>query len=151
MGKCKWFLVLKPFGCRITGVKRIPAPLPDYFSGGDRILTIDRLEEALKETDHLVMVLPGGTGTDGIFRREFFKALPEHCCIYNVGRGNLYQESDLVEALREGEIADAYLEISHPSQRGAPGLTRSREFDMTMFPSVRDCIKLDWDGPQYDE
>ncbi len=103
--------VLKPFGCRITGVKRTPCDPPEYFSEGDRVLTIDRLEEALKETDHLVMVLPGGTETDGIFRREYFKALPEHCCIYNVGRGNLYKESDLVEALREGEIAGAYLDV----------------------------------------
>lgn len=103
--------VLKPFGCRITGVKRTPASQPDYFSEGDRILTLDRLEEALRETDHLVMILPGGSETDGMFRREYFKLLPNHCYIYNVGRGNLYKESDLAEALREGDIAGAYLDV----------------------------------------
>jgi D-2-hydroxyacid dehydrogenase (NADP+) len=37
--------------------------------------------------------------------------LPKSCYFYNVGRGNAYQESDLVDALQAGEIAGAYLDV----------------------------------------
>ena len=42
---------------------------------------------------------------------EHFEALPKSCYFYNVGRGNIYRESDLVSALRTGEIAGAYLDV----------------------------------------
>ncbi|GJL77621.1 MAG: hydroxyacid dehydrogenase [Nitrospinaceae bacterium] len=103
--------VLKPFGCNITAVKRAPVPVPDYFSQEDRIVTADQLAEVLNTTDHLIMVLPGGSETQGIFKREHFRALPKTCTLYNVGRGNVYKEEDLVAALNAGEIAGAYLDV----------------------------------------
>jgi D-2-hydroxyacid dehydrogenase (NADP+) len=102
---------LKPFGCQITGVKRIIDQNPDYFDTGDKLATIDRLEEILPETDHLIMALPGGSETDQIFNREHFRTLPKHSHIYNIGRGNLYKESDMVAALQNEEIAGAYLDV----------------------------------------
>lgn len=103
--------VLKPFGCTITGVKRSPAPPPDYFSDEDRMVTTDHLPEVLKTTDHLILVLPGGNDNQGIFTREHFKMLPSSCYVYSVGRGNVYKEEDLVDALSKGEIAGAYLDV----------------------------------------
>lgn len=102
---------LKPFGCSITGIKRMPGVSPDYFTEDDRVIVAEDMMEALRTTDHLVMVLPGGAETDGLFTREHFKALPRHCCVYNVGRGNVYSEADLVEALSSGIIAGAYLDV----------------------------------------
>lgn len=103
--------VLKPFGCAITGVKRSPVPPPDYFSAEDRIATMDQMPEVLKTTDHLILVLPGGPGTQGIFTREHFRLLPASCTLYNVGRGRVYKDEDLVDALNAGEIAGAYLDV----------------------------------------
>ncbi len=102
---------LKPFGCHITGVKRTPIPSPDYFTAEDRLVTMENLPEVLKETDHLVLVLPGGGETQGILKREHFKMLKPSCYLYNVGRGNVCQEVDLVAALEAGEIAGAYLDV----------------------------------------
>ena len=103
--------VLKPFGCVLTGVKRSPGPVPDYFLEEDRVVTVEQLNEVLKTTDHLIVVLPSGGGTQGILRREHFRMLPASCYLYNVGRGNVYKEQDLVAALRTGEIAGAYLDV----------------------------------------
>lgn len=100
---------LKPFGCHLTGIKRGATPTPDYFLNADQIITFDQWD--ISETDHLICVLPGGEKTDGILKPEHFKALPKSCYLYNVGRGNIYQESDLVEALGTGEIAGAYLDV----------------------------------------
>jgi D-2-hydroxyacid dehydrogenase (NADP+) len=101
----------KPFGCRLTGVKRGAVGLPDYFDGDDKIVMADQLMEVLPETDHLIVVLPGGVETDGLFTREHFRQLPRHCIVYNVGRGNVYREADIVHALREKQIAGAYLDV----------------------------------------
>ena len=103
--------LLKPFGCSITGIKRRDLTPPDYFDGQDKIVTPGQLENVLKETDHLICALPGGTGTDEILKAADFKMLPSTCFLYNVGRGNIYKESDLVEALQTGEIAGAYLDV----------------------------------------
>ena len=103
--------VFKPFGCHLTGVKRGAMEPPDYFDGNDKIVMADQLKEVLPETDHLIFVLPGGVETDGLFTREHFKQLPRHCIVYNVGRGNVYREADIVHALREKHIAGAYLDV----------------------------------------
>ncbi len=102
---------LKPFGCTLTGVKRVAAEPPEYFSKEDRVVTVDHLLEVLKTTDHLILVLPGGNTTQGILTREHFEILPASSIIYNVGRGNVYKEEDLVDALTNGEIAGAYLDV----------------------------------------
>ena len=103
--------VLKPFGCRLTGVKRDSLAPPDYFETGDRLVTAGELMAVLPETDHLIIVLPGTAETDGLLTREHFGQLPRHCFLYNVGRGNAYREADLVHALREKRIAGAYLDV----------------------------------------
>lgn len=102
---------LKPFGCTIAGIKRNLFPVPSYFSTADRIRTFENWETIFAETDHLICVLPGGEETDGIMKPEHFKVLPKSCYFYNVGRGNIYQESDLIAALENGEIAGAYLDV----------------------------------------
>jgi phosphoglycerate dehydrogenase-like enzyme len=103
--------VFKPFGCHLTGVKRGAIEPPDYFDGGDKIVMADQLMEVLPETDHLILVLPGGVETAGLFTREHFKQLPRYSILYNVGRGNVYREADIVHALREKHIAGAYLDV----------------------------------------
>ncbi len=103
--------VFKSFGCHLTGVKRGAIEPPDYFDGGDKIVMADQLMEVLPETDHLILVLPGGVETAGLFTREHFKQLPRYSIVYNVGRGNAYREADIVHALREKHIAGAYLDV----------------------------------------
>ena len=102
---------LKSFGCTITGIKRNLFPVPRYFSTADRIRTFENWQQIFAQTDHLICTLPGGEETDGILKPEHFEALPKSCYFYNVGRGNIYQESDLVSALGTGEIAGAYLDV----------------------------------------
>ncbi len=102
---------LKPFGCQITGVRRRRESGPDYFDSEDRVLTSECLPEVFKESDHLVLTLPGGPETKGLLTREGFELLPKHSYLYNVGRGNIFRETDLVDALRMKQIAGAYLDV----------------------------------------
>ncbi len=102
---------LKPLGCWITGIKQQPAKCTDFFTVQDSVKTPDQLFKVLETTDHLISVLPGGNETQGLLTREHFERLPKTSCFYNVGRGNVCEESVLVETLRNGEIAGAYLDV----------------------------------------
>ena len=102
---------LKPYGCVITGIKRTLVKGPDYFEDGDRVLTVDKISEVLATTDHLVLVLPGGVETQGLLTYELLSKLPANSYVYNVGRGNVYEEQDLVAILQEDKIAGAYLDV----------------------------------------
>ena len=102
---------LKPYGCVITGIKRTLVKGPDYFEDGDRVLMVDKISEVLETTDHLVLVLPGGVETQGLLTYELLSKLPANSYVYNVGRGNVYEEQDLVAILQEDKIAGAYLDV----------------------------------------
>ncbi|MBQ9430535.1 MAG: D-2-hydroxyacid dehydrogenase [Kiritimatiellae bacterium] len=125
--------MLKPFGIRITGVKRKPMPsAPDWFTADDRVLTADRLDEALPEADHLIVILPNDTGTDRIVNADRIARLPRHAVIYNLGRGNSIDEAALAEALQTGRIRGACLDVfaqepltaASPLAKNLPGLFR---------------------------
>jgi D-2-hydroxyacid dehydrogenase (NADP+) len=100
---------LKPFGCKITGIKRKSTPTPNYFTSSDRVLNFENWKMIFAETDHLICALPGDAS--GVLKIEHFQILPKSCYFYNVGRGNVCQESALVEVLEAGEIAGAYLDV----------------------------------------
>ncbi|MHC4870797.1 MAG: NAD(P)-dependent oxidoreductase [Planctomycetota bacterium] len=101
----------KPFGVKITGIKRSESPVPDFFEDGDSIVTIDKMDSILPAADHLFVALPSGKETTDIINRERLKLLKESAVIYNIGRGNAIDEDALFEALNAGDLAAAYLDV----------------------------------------
>jgi len=102
--------LMKAFGAKITVVKRNT----EGFEGNpnvDRMITFGRLEEELPYADHVVLVLPGGAETDGIFSARHFNAMKPGAYLYNLGRGNCYREEDLLIALKNGPLAGAGLDV----------------------------------------
>ena len=61
--------------------------------------------------DFLVLAMPGGQATHHIANREIFQALGDKGYLINIGRGELVDTDDLVEALREKTIAGAALDV----------------------------------------
>jgi phosphoglycerate dehydrogenase-like enzyme len=102
--------LLKAFGAHVTGVKRNLAGSAET-AGIDRMITFDRLEEELPYADHVVLVLPGGKETDGIFTARHFNPMKPGAYLYNLGRGNCYREEDLATALENGPLAGAALDV----------------------------------------
>ena len=78
---------------------------------------IAELDAAAKGADWFVMALPGDTGTDGFLSRRLIAKLPRRCVVVNIGRGNAVDEAALVDALRRGRLAGAYLDVF----KGEPG------------------------------
>lgn len=102
--------LLKAFGARIIGVKRNMGGFENN-SDADEMITFDKLEEHLPFADHVVLLLPGGVETEGIFTARHFAAMKPGAYLYNLGRGNCYREEDLLNALQNGPLAGAGLDV----------------------------------------
>jgi len=97
----------KHFGMRVHGFTRRSETCEDvdrYFHGGT-------LLDFARKLDYLVCSLPGTGDTAGIVDEIFISALPRHAWLINVGRGNTVNEDALVEALNDGTIAGAVLDV----------------------------------------
>lgn len=102
--------LLTAFGAKITGVKRNLGE-SNGSTHVDRMITFDNINEELPLADHVVLLLPGGTDTDGIFTDRHFSMMKPGAYIYNLGRGNCYREEDLILALENGPLAGAGLDV----------------------------------------
>lgn len=92
----------------ITGICRSGICSEQSF---DRILKIGNLDSVLPETDLLVMCLPDTPQTRNLLSRERIGMLPEGAFIVNVGRGSAIDEDALADALDEGALGGAALDV----------------------------------------
>lgn len=63
------------------------------------------------QSDYLVAITPGGEGTRGLIDAQVLAALGPQGCLVNVARGSVVDETALIEALQNGTIAGAALDV----------------------------------------
>ena len=68
-------------------------------------------ETLLKESDILSVHAPLNSYTENLMNREAFSKMKKSCIFLNLGRGPIVNEKDLAEALKNGEIAAAGLDV----------------------------------------
>ena len=112
----------KPFGTRILALKRDPAnradtgyavdgtgdplgEIPEKFYGPDDFLTM------LPECDIVVLAVPVTAETERMMNAEAFSAMKPRSFLVNVARGNILDESALIDALRNGPMDGAALDV----------------------------------------
>lgn len=89
----------------------------DFF---DEVFRIDDFEAVVSsraeedQIDVLVLCVPGTPDTEGLLSAERIAALPEKTFVINVGRGTVIDQEALIEALNEGRIAGAALDVMYP-------------------------------------
>ena len=71
----------------------------------------DTFHEALADADHVVDALPLTEGTVRLFDASAFAAMRGGARFYNVGRGGTVDEQALVDALRDGRVGGAALDV----------------------------------------
>jgi len=84
--------------------------------------------------DVLVVVTPGGPATRGLVDAEVLTALGPDGFLVNVARGSVVDEDALVDALEEGRIAGAGLDVYADEPRVPEALTRRD--DVVLLPHV---------------
>ncbi|MDP3796320.1 MAG: 2-hydroxyacid dehydrogenase [Polaromonas sp.] len=74
------------------------------------------------EVDFLVLITPGGAGTRKLINADVLRALGPKGYLINVARGSVVDEAALVEALQQGVIAGAGLDVFENEPNVPPAL-----------------------------
>lgn len=92
---------------------------------GVRMRPADALEEELPEADLVVLCAPSTPETRGRFDRETLQRCRRGAVLVNVGRGDLIVEEALFEALRDGPLHSAALDVwwNYPAEKSARAST----------------------------
>jgi phosphoglycerate dehydrogenase-like enzyme len=102
--------LLGPFGCDVTVVRRDTRPM----EGATRVVASDETDAALAGADLVVLALALTPATVGVIDRRRLGLLAPGACLVNVARGQHVVTDDLVEALRDGTLGSAGLDVTDP-------------------------------------
>lgn len=110
---------VRAFGMRVVAVKR------DASRGGevaDRVLGPGGLHELLAESDYVVLAVPESAATMSLIGAAELACMKPTAYLINIARGTLVDETALVEALKQGRIAGAGLDVTavEPLPAGSP-------------------------------
>jgi D-2-hydroxyacid dehydrogenase (NADP+) len=97
----------RAFDMKVIGVRRSGGTMP----GADLTFDISRLDEALRDADYVVNILPITNETFHLFDASRFGQMKKSAYFINVGRGATVRTEDLIEALSSGTIAGAGLDV----------------------------------------
>jgi phosphoglycerate dehydrogenase-like enzyme len=94
------------FGMRVIGFRRNP-------SGSDPCETqpVTQLRRALGEMDYLVLAAPLTDETRGLIGADELSAMRSDAVLINIARGEMVDEVALIEALTQGQIGGAALDV----------------------------------------
>ena len=95
-------------GMRVLGIRRDPTvPVPHV----ETMYAPSQLLSVLPEADVVVLTIPLTPETQGMIGEEELGAMKSTAYLINIGRGATIQESVLIQALKEGWIAGAGLDV----------------------------------------
>lgn len=98
------------FGMEVTGVRATPESHPHCA----RVVTFEALDEVLPGADMLVLTPPLTDLTRGMLGRRRIALLPPGAGVVNMGRGALLDQDALCDALDEGRLGGAVLDVFVP-------------------------------------
>ena len=102
--------LLQGWNCDITVVRRSPEAL----EGASRVLGPDQAVTAVQGADAVILALPLTEETRHIVDRRVLQAMEPHAWLVNVARGGVIDTDALVQALIDGVIGGAALDVTEP-------------------------------------
>lgn len=97
----------KSFGMTVHGVsgsRRVP-------TGFDSVFHRSELAKAAALADYLVLIVPHSAETENLVDGAVLRAMKREAFLINVARGGVLDETALVQALRQGALAGAALDV----------------------------------------
>ena len=98
-------------GSHVIGIRRHRGAVPPE---ADEMGTLEELPRFLAQADVVASVLPGTPETTHLYDGELFQAMKPGAFFLNCGRGNAVVQEDLRQALLEGHLAGAALDVTDP-------------------------------------
>jgi phosphoglycerate dehydrogenase-like enzyme len=98
---------LAALGLRIIVARHSPAPVPQAAA----CVTYGDLASVLPAADWLILACPLTDATRRLVDSDMLAALPAGANLVNVSRGEVVVEQALIEALRSGRLAGAFLDV----------------------------------------
>lgn len=102
---------MKALGSYTIGVKRTKGQKPEYL---DELFTMGDLDTLLPKANIVALSLPGTKYTYHLFNKDKFNLMRKDAIILNVGRGSSICTEDLCDALENGIISGAGLDVTEP-------------------------------------
>lgn len=99
----------KAFGANITVIRRSP----QTGATVDRAGTLSDLSSILPDIDVIVLACPLNETTRGMAGTAFFEAMKPGAILVNIARGGLIDDAAMIEALDDGRLANAVLDVFH--------------------------------------
>ncbi|GEO78892.1 D-isomer specific 2-hydroxyacid dehydrogenase NAD-binding protein [Companilactobacillus mindensis DSM 14500] len=100
----------KALGMKTIGVRRSDKPA-EYI---DEMIPMSEMESRINEVHFVINALPDTEETIGMFNKDIFEKMSKKAYYINIGRGKTTNMSDLVDALNDGKIAGAGLDVTTP-------------------------------------
>jgi phosphoglycerate dehydrogenase-like enzyme len=98
--------LLAPFGMKLYAVRR-----KTHSERGVHIVSEQRVSSVLGEADHIINLLPDNEATANYVNARRLSACKPGARFYNIGRGSTVDERALVQALENGRLGAAYLDV----------------------------------------
>lgn len=122
---------LRGFDLRVTGVRTRAEPHPDC----ERVVAAEGLDAVLPATEFLVLACPLTPRTRGLLDRRRVGLLPRGAGVVNIGRGELVEQEALLDALDDGHLSGAVLDVFVP-EPVPPGHRLWRTPNLVMTPHM---------------
>ena len=102
---------LHALGAEVHGLRRRPGGKPDWLAG---MHGMDEMDAMLPEMDIVACCLPGTPETRNTFTRQRFRLMKQGAYFLNVGRGYCADTDALYDALTEGHLGGAVIDVTDP-------------------------------------
>jgi phosphoglycerate dehydrogenase-like enzyme len=101
--------LLAPFEMKITALRR-----QSRGDEGVAVVTSEQLPGALAAADHVINLLPDNADSRHFIDAARLASMKRGAVFYNIGRGTTVEQGALVETLRSGRLAAAWLDVTDP-------------------------------------
>lgn len=110
--------ILQAFGVRTIGCNRSG----NIASSMDTMISFNQLKETLPEADIVISLLPSTEETKYLLTYEHFQCMKPSSIFMNFGRGDVLKEEELLQALKDENVAYAVLDVfaKEPLPSGHP-------------------------------
>ena len=99
------------FDMRILAVDAYPGNKPDTV---DELWGLDKLDDLLAESDYVVVTVPRTPETMNMIGAEQMERIKPTAILVGISRGGIINQEAMANALREGKIGAAAVDVAYP-------------------------------------